>query len=103
MVSHILKDLELAGIISDDHYGGYSTQDLAISIQQTVKALFTEIRYRTIIDTKPYPNKSLFRIDYGLLITQDLQGDFEAAATQGASMIKSFLKVSNLHLLINKS
>ena len=45
MVSHILKDLELAGIISDDHYGGYSTQDLATSIQQTVKALFTEIRY----------------------------------------------------------
>ena len=59
VVSHILKDLELAGIISDNHYGGFSTEDLAISIQQTVKALFTEIRYRQSLTlnhtpTNPY-------------------------------------------------
>ena len=44
MVKRVLRDLELAGVINDDHYGGYLTSDLAVSVQATVKQLFTAIR-----------------------------------------------------------
>ena len=80
VVKRVLRDLELAGVVNDEHYGGYIPgSDLAISVQNTVKQLFTAIR-----------------IDYGLLQTHDLAENHEAGEIQGASMMKTYIKVNHM-------